>query len=130
MLATGNTTATTLTADQAIPVGTVALRTNNDAKLNNGSIEIQKAGVYEVLANFSITATAAGNVTVQMLANGTAVTGAKATVTATAAGTVIIPVQGYIRATPAAPGATIPITWTVNAAGTLANAVTSVKRVI
>lgn len=130
MLAAVNTSATTLTDNQIIPVGAVALRTNTDARMNSGTVEIQRPGVYEVLGNFSIAATATGPVTVQMQANGTDVPGATATVTATAAETVSLPVQGYVRATPAATGSTIPITWVVNAAGTLVNAVTSVKRVI
>lgn len=129
MLEVVNTTQTTLTAGANIPVGAVRLKTNNDAGLN-GNIQIQKAGVYEVSASFVFTATAAGDITAQMQVNGSDVPGALATVTATAGATVTLPVSATVQARQGAPGATIPITWTINAAGTLQSAVASVKRVI
>lgn len=90
----------------------------------------QKAGTFEILANFVFTATAAGDVTVQMQAGGVNVPGATATATATAGGTVTLPVQGTVQTRQGTQGATVPISWTVSAAGTLVSATASVKRVI
>ena len=130
MLSTVNTTSTALTAGATVPLGANVIRTNNDASLNGNAIEIQRAGTFEALAMIVFTATAAGEVTVQMMANGTAVPGATATVTATTGQTITLPVQATVQTRSAAPGARVPITWTINAAGTLVSAVASVKRVI
>jgi len=130
MLSTVNTTQATLTAGATVPLGANAIRTNNDASLNDNAIEIQRAGTFEALATIIYTATAAGDVTAQMLANGTAVPGATATVTATQGQTVTLTVQGTIQTRTASPGTRVPITWTISAAGTLVSNVASVKRVI
>lgn len=112
------------------PLGSTVIQTNLEARLNNGNLEIRKAGTFEILANFVFTATAAGDVTVQMQAGGVNVPGATATATATAGGTVTMPVQGTIQTRQGTQGATVPISWTVSAAGTLVSATASVKRVI
>lgn len=130
MLAVVNTTATALTAGATVPMGNTKVRTNGEASLNNGTIEIQRAGTYEVLSTVVFTATAAGEVTLQMQAGGVNVPGALATVTATAAGTVTLPVMTTLQARQSAPGTRIPLTWTIGAAGTLVAANASVKRVI
>lgn len=130
MLVAVSTTQTALSANQKIPLGSTSIQTNREARLNNGSIEIRKAGTFEILANFVFTATAAGDVTVQMQAGGVDVPGATATATATAGGTVTLPVLGTVQTRPGTQGATVPISWTVSAAGTLASATASVKRVI
>lgn len=97
MLVAVSTTQTALSANQQIPLGSVAIQTNQEARLNNGNLEIRKAGTFEILANFVFTATAAGDVTVQMQAGGVNVPGATATATATAGGTVTLPVQAPYR---------------------------------
>ena len=124
MLVAVSTTQTALSANQKIPLGSTVIQTNQEARLNNGNLEIRKAGTFEILANFVFTATAAGDVTVQMQAGGAA------TATATAGGTVTLPVQGTVQTRQGTQGATVPISWTVSAAGTLASATASVKRVI
>lgn len=129
MLAVVNTTPTTLTAGATIPVGAVKVKTNNDANLS-GNIQIQKAGTFEVEAVFVFTSSAAGNVTAQMQAGGVDVAGATATVTATEGGYITLPVMATVQTRQSATGATVPITWTINAAGTLQSATASVKRVI
>lgn len=129
MLTVVNTTQTALTAGATIPPGNVKVKTNNDASLN-GSVQIQRAGTFEVEAVFVFTPTAAGNVTAQMQANGVNVPGATATVTATAGGYITLPVMATVQTRQSATGATVPITWTINAAGTLQSATASVKRVI
>ena len=116
MLAVVNTTATALTAGATVPMGSARVRTNGEASVNNGTVEIQRAGTYEVLSTVVFTATA--------------VPGALATATATAAGTVTLPVMATLQARQSAPGARIPLTWTISAAGTLVAANASVKRVI
>ena len=70
MLVAVSTTQTALSANQKIPLGSTAIQTNQEARLNNGNPEIRKAGTFEILANFVFTATAAGDVTVQMQAGG------------------------------------------------------------
>lgn len=130
MLVAVSTTQTALSANQKIPLGSTSIQTNREARLNNGNIEIRKAGTFEILANFVFTATAAGDVTVQMQAGGVDVPGATATATATAGGTVTLPVLGAVQTRPGTQGATVPISWTVSAAGTLVSAAASVKRVI
>lgn len=130
MLVAVSTTQTALSANQQILLGSTVIQTNREAKLNNGNLEIRKAGTFEILANFVFTATAAGDVTVQMQAGGVNVPGATATATATAGGTVTLPVQGAVQTRQGTQGATVPISWTVSAAGTLVNATASVKRVI
>ena len=130
MLAVVNTTATALTAGATVPMGSTKVRTNGEASVNNGTIEIQRAGTYEVLSTVVFTATAAGDVTLQMQADGVDVPGALATVTATAAGAVTLPVMATLQARQGAPGARIPLTGTISAAGTLIAANASVKRVI
>ncbi len=130
MLAVVNTTATALTAGATVPMGNTTVRTNGEASVNNGTIEIRRAGTYEVLSTVVFTATAAGDVTLQMQAGGADIPGALATVTATAAGTVTLPVMATLQARQGTPGARIPLTWTINAAGTLVAANASVKRVI
>ena len=130
MLVAVSTTQTALSANQKIPLGFTGIQTNQEARRNNGNIEIRKAGTFEILANFVFTATAAGDVTVQMQAGGVNVPGATATATATAGGTVTLPVLGAVQTRQSTPGATVPISWTVSAAGTLVSAAASVKRVI
>ena len=130
MLVAVSTTQTALSANQKIPLGSAVIQTNQEARLNNGNLEIRKAGTFEILANFVFTATAAGDVTVQMQAGGVNVPGATATATATAGGTVTLPVLGAVQTRQSTPGATVPISWTVSAAGTLVSATASVKRVI
>lgn len=130
MLVAVSTTQTALSANQKIPLESAVIQTNQEARLNNGSLEIRKAGTFEILANFVFTATAAGDVTVQMQAGGVNVPGATATATATAGGTVTLPVLGAVQTRQSTPGATVPISWTVSAAGTLVSATASVKRVI
>ena len=130
MLVAVSTTQTALSANQKIPLGSTSIQTNQEARLNSGNIEIRKAGTFEILANFVFTATAAGDVTVQMQAGGVNVPGATATATATAGGTVTLPVLGAVQTRQSTPGATVPISWTVSAAGTLVSATASVKRVI
>ena len=130
MLAVVNTTATALAAGTTVPMGNTKVKTNNEAAVSNGGIEIQRAGTYEILSTVVFTATAAGDVTLQMQANGTDIPGAVVTTTATAAGTVTLPVMTTLQARQSTPGARIPITWTISAAGTLVAANASVKRVI
>lgn len=130
MLVAVSTTQTALSANQKIPLGSTVIQTNREARLNNGNLEIRKAGTFEILANFVFTATAAGDVTVQMQAGGVNVPGATATATAAAGGTVTLPVQGTVQTRQGAQEATVPISWTVSAAGTLVSATASVKRVI
>ena len=130
MLVTVSTTQTALSANQQIPLGSTVIQTNREARLNNGNLEIRKAGTFEILANFVFTATAAGDVTVQMQAGGVNVPGATATATAAAGETVTLPVQGTVQTRQGTQGATVPISWTVSAAGTLVSATASVKRVI
>lgn len=130
MLTVVNTTVTALTANATIPIGNVKVRTNKDTILADGNIAIQRPGTFEVLGTFVFTATAAGDVTVQMQSDGAAVPGALATITATEGQTITLATQGTVQTRQSTPGAQVPITWKVSAAGSLISATASVKRVI
>lgn len=76
MLEVLNTTSTTLTASQTIPLGNVSAKSNQNATLNGDSIQINSQGYYDVVGQFVIEGTSASVVTVQMYVNGTAISGA------------------------------------------------------
>lgn len=62
---------TSVLTDGTIPFNAVALKKGCTADLEGVStIELNKCGVYEVIFNATVTPTAAGTVTIQMLKNG------------------------------------------------------------
>jgi len=79
-----STTTTTVPANGNIPRPLSTVSTNC-LSCDGSTVTINRSGVYEVSANFSMAATAAGNVEIQMYRNGNAVPGAHAIATASAA---------------------------------------------
>lgn len=79
-----SSTATTLSADQNIPLPTATTSTNC-ISCDGSNITINKCGIYQITANFTFIATAAGANETQMYRNGNAVPGAHAISTAAAA---------------------------------------------
>lgn len=130
MLKLTNTTSTALTANQVIPLSAV-LDTNNSLSFSNNTIKINKAGYYDVTGNFVITATAAGDISVRLFANGVAIPEAVATETAAAAGNVItLPIHDIIKVIRSSNiSNTAELTFVVSAACTLTSAVATVVEI-
>lgn len=130
MLKLTNTTSTALIANQVIPLNAV-LDTNNSLNFSNNTIKINKAGYYDVTGNFVITATAAGNISVELFANGVAIPEAISTVTVAAAGDIVtIPLHDIIRVIRSSNVSnTAELTFVVTTACTLTSAVATVVEI-
>lgn len=130
MLKLTNTTSTALTANQVIPLSAV-LDTNNSLSFSNNTIKINKAGYYDVTGNFVITATAAGDISVRLFANGVTIPEAIATETVAAAGNVItLPIHDIIKVIRSSNiSNTAELTFVVSAACTLTSAVATVVEI-
>lgn len=130
MLKLTNTTSTALIANQVIPLNAV-LDTNNSLNFSNNTIKINKAGYYDVTGNFVITATAAGNISVELFANGVVIPEAISTVTAAAAGDIVtIPLHDIIRVIRSSNVSnTAELTFVVTTACTLTSAVATVVEI-
>lgn len=128
MLEMINTTSTVLTAGNAIPFTTVTFDTNGNISGTpaEGIASITVPGFYLVTGTFVIEATATGNVTVNMMTDGTAETGATAEFSAADANTIeTISISKVIQVTTAAAGNTAQVSFdlaTGSAASTLLNA--------
>lgn len=123
---TANPTAVALGANAVIPLGSIVRRYGCGLDLNGNGINVSGSGFYAVDASISYTPTAAGLLTVQLLADGVAVPGALATVTGVAGDTVNLSIVGMIRRGCDGAGT---LTLTVDQAGTLENAALIVERV-
>lgn len=85
-----NTTATSVVSNGTLPITTVVRRPcNNNVSLVNNGIAVQDrySSYYEVTVNATFTAPVAGDVTIALYQNGTAIPGATATETITTATT-------------------------------------------
>lgn len=125
MLEVGNTTSTTLTAGATIPFTTVFFNTNNRTSFNSSTnaLTIRRRGIYKAGGSFVFAPTAAGTVTIQMYVNGSSQPTAVSTFTAVAGNTYTFTIPSkYIRIVQSNSGSTVPITFTVSAAGTLTSA--------
>lgn len=116
-------TAGAYTANTNIPL-TLDAATNNKATLitsgtDANTIRLNTWGLEDIKANIVFTATAAGDVTAQLFADGVAVPGALATYTAAAAGTVTFNINDVLRVVPALYPEFANISVQINAAGTL-----------
>lgn len=77
--------------------GTVIRRFGCNCHLSGSAINITGAGYYDVDANFTLTPTAAGDVTITLYKDGVAVPGATATITAAAGDTVNLKINALVR---------------------------------
>ena len=125
-----NTTQISLTANQQIPVGGVTAQSNSSATLTNDSIQINRPGYYGVSGQFTVTGTAAGDVTVQLYANGSAIPGALATETLTEGGNATLNLSKVVKVLPSNSSSKVALTFKTSTACTLTNAVTEVQRII
>lgn len=96
-------------------------RKGNTAVLNNGGVDLNCDGVYMITANFSYTATAAGDVTVTLQVDGIPSPADVAVETATAGGTVNVTVVSLIPVRTCGCSPT-DIGYIVSVDGTLVNA--------
>lgn len=92
-----NTQALTAATPATVNFGTVVRRFGPSVSMNGGDVVVSTSGFYEVNVNLGITS-AAGDITVQINKDGTAVPGAVASITAGAADTnSCITIQFIIR---------------------------------
>lgn len=95
---TANSTAATLGANATLPLGAIIRRYGCALDLNGNGVNLLEQGYYAVDASISYAPTAAGAVTVTLMADGVAVPGATATATAAAAGdTVNLSIVGMVK---------------------------------
>ena len=101
------------------------------ATLNSGGIRLNRPGIYSIIANFSFTPTAAGNVTVALENAGNPSNTDVATETATAAAAVNLTIPSLVRVDEnACCGGGVSVGYRVNAAGTLLSANAIVTKVV
>lgn len=133
MLEMINVGSVALTAGQNIPFSAVTFNTNGNASGNPsaGIASITEPGFYKITGTFVIEATAEGNVTVNMMADGVAEPGATAEFSAAAANTIeTIVIEKVVQVTQAAAGNVAQISFQPlagSAAATLLNAVMQVE---
>lgn len=84
-------------ANGEIPLGSIARRTGRAFQLNGNSVTCYGVGTFDVTCSVTLTPVGAGDIGVQLLANGSPIPGATATVTGTAGSTVTLPVIGTVR---------------------------------
>ena len=95
---TANTTATAVSVNGIIPLGETIRRFGTNLSQSGNTITAQGRGYYDANVSVSAEATAAGDVTVSLLADGSPVPGATATESAAAAGDIVnLAFPGMIR---------------------------------
>jgi hypothetical protein len=112
-------------APVSVPLGTVQAECNQcgcDKALSlvGNGIALGRRGLYEIEANVTVTATAAGVLTFWLLKDGVPVTGAQSANTVSAGGTVTVPVGRVVSNKCCEPGSVV----TVAVSSTTANTVT------
>lgn len=129
MLKATITTATAVTAGADIPLN-LAFNTNCKTGMSNNKININSCGLYDIGASFTVTNVAAGNITLQMYNNGTAIAGATASATSAATTDIItLPIMDVVRAVRNCLGADIALSFQLSTAATVNSATVCVKRV-
>lgn len=135
MLEMINTTTGALTSGQPIPFTSVTFSTNDNVigTPSAGTADIKSPGIYEIKGTFVLEATAEGNVTVNLMADGTAEPGATAQFSAAAANTIeTISIDKVIQVESAAAGNTAQILFELvagSAATSIINGVMNVKQI-
>ena len=105
-------------ANTNIPL-TLNLSTNSKAILSNDTILLKTTGIKDIKANVVFTPTAAGTVTLSLLANGTAISGAVYTTTVATDGTATFMINDAIKIVNNTSGSVANISLQLNAVGTL-----------
>ena len=97
LIQTANPSPQTVAIGGIINLGSVHRKYGCNCRLNGNVVEVEGAGYYTLNGTFTVTPTAAGDVTVSILENGVQIAGATATVTAATDGTVTIPIVTTVR---------------------------------
>lgn len=123
---------TAVLANGDLPFTGFKARKGCTTTLNSGGIALNRAGVYEIVANFSFEATAAGDVTVLLRENGRVSDVDIATASADAAGTVnlTIPSLVVVEDNDCRCSNYKQISYQVNVAGTLVSANAVVTKIV
>ncbi len=111
----------------ALPFAARTDQKGRTATLEGGEISLNAPGVYMIVANFSFTATAAGDVTITETVNGVPVLPEVATATATAAGTVNLTIPSLVQVDRC--GDPVSVGYVVGAAGTLVSSNATVTKI-
>ena len=125
-----HTTETALTASQNVPLGSVTARSNSNATLSDNTILINRVGYFDVKGQFTLTATSAGTLTVQLLANGNAINGALATQTVAEGDTISLNVDKVVKVLPTSSNSRANISFETTSACTLNNSRVQVDRIL
>ena len=98
LIYTANTSTQVLAVDSIISPGTVVRRFGPNLNLSGNAIQIAGAGYYDIDASFTVSPTAAGDVTITAYLDNVAIQGATATATAATAGDFItLPIVAAFR---------------------------------
>ena len=123
-----NTAAQTVTAvETPINFGTIVRRYGRGINLSGGDVTVCESGYYDVDANFTFAATAAGDVTIALYKDGVRIPGAIVTETVAAASSYSMSIPAILRNT-----CNCESTITariVGVAGTIENAAIAVERI-
>lgn len=115
-----------IATDAQGPFGSVVRRYGPALRLDGQSVNAYGSGYYEIDASLSFTPTATGPVTIQFYQDGVAIPGALGTAQGTAAEPVNISVVGLMRNCGC--DCNSAITYTVDAAGLIANLAVRIDR--
>lgn len=112
-----------------ISLGSIIRRFGCGINLNGNGITIDEGGYFDVDATITVSPTAAGTVTVQMLKDGVAVPGATVSGTAAAAGDFVnIPIDALVRECCPCTGSTLTFVLTAGA-GEITNIAVKVEKI-
>lgn len=127
-----NTTSQTVAADGFVDFNSNSLLTGCAIQhiAGSNSIVLVKPGLYSVSFNADLVPTAAGDITLQLVANGVNVAGAEATVTGTTTDTANVGFSTVVRVRPNCPAVdnTTTLQVEVSVAGTISNANISIVK--
>lgn len=95
--AVNTTEGTSVAIGGTLPLGNIIRRYGQSINLGGNGLSLTGGGYYDVDANVTVTATAAGSVSAALYLNGVEVPGAISTVTAAADDIVTLPVSALVR---------------------------------
>ena len=116
----------TVAAGLEVPFGSIVRRYGRSCQLNGNGISLVGSGYYAIDASVTFTPTGAGDVTIQLLQDGTPIPGALATFAGTAGDAVAVPVTCLVRNCGCSCNTTV--TASVSAAGVVNNLATRVTK--
>lgn len=126
LIYTAMTSPTAVAAGGTIPLGTITRRYGCDIDLVGSGIAITESGYYDIDANVTVAATAAGTIAATLYVNGVPYPGATAAATAAAGNIVTLPISAIVRAF-CCNGPAV-LTLVLSAVGTVSNVAFAVER--